>query len=140
MYLYVRTRIVNLPSILNLSMMILEVNLQCVLTRTVKKIKILINLMDMWSVTNTSYKRLCNDKSCTSTRCYKEKNPVKQGSICYDKNCQEAQCVQIRSKRPRSHMLSVTKSSIPVRKQVNYNKCNSDDKNCQSARKYSRKH
>ena len=34
-------------------------------------------------------------------------------------------------------MQSMTMSSILVRKQINYNKCNSDDKNCQSAKKQS---
>ena len=47
---------------------------------------------DRWSVTNTDnvqlpkpavpygYSRLCKDKDCQSTRCYKKRN--------YDKNCQ----------------------------------------------------
>ena len=50
--------------------------------------------INMWSVTNTDnmwvpkpavpneYRRLCSDKGCQSTRCYKKSN--------YDKNCQSA--------------------------------------------------
>ena len=34
------------------------------------------------------YKRLCSDKNCQSTRCFKKKCPVRP--VCDDKNCQSA--------------------------------------------------
>ena len=40
-----------------------------------------------------------------------------------DKNCQEAHSVWMWLKKPISNMWSVTKSSIPLRKQSNQKKC-----------------
>ena len=34
------------------------------------------------------YKRLCSDKNCQSTRCFKKKCPVRP--VCDDKSCQSA--------------------------------------------------
>ena len=46
--------------------------------------------MDIWSKEpQSSFKKksvpLCSDKNCQSTGCYKKKNPVKLGSMCFDK-------------------------------------------------------
>ena len=81
---------------------------------------------------------LCKDKNYQSTRCYRKKSPVRR-MYGYDKNCQEIPNVQMRPKKPISNIQSVTKSSIPIRKQVNHKKCLCHGKNCQSARKYSKK-
>ena len=44
--------------------------------------------MDMQSVEPATYKNLCGDKNCQSTRCYKKKSLVTP--VCNDKNCQSA--------------------------------------------------
>ena len=44
--------------------------------------------MDMWSVTNTKYKRAWSDKNCQE-RWNKKKNPMKQmKSMCFVRKCQ----------------------------------------------------
>ena len=70
--------------------------------------------MNMQLVTNTHYKRLCNDKNCQSTRCYKIKSPVKQRSVCSDNNCQEITNVHMQPgklAKELSKMQLVTRSS-----------------------------
>ena len=67
------------------------------------------------------YTRLCNNKSCQSTRCCKKSEYTK-----CDKNCQSTQYMWL--KKPTSNMWSVTKSSSmslskPTRKQVIYKNC-----------------
>ena len=42
--------------------------------------------MDMQSVGPATYKKMCSDKNCQSTRCYKKNSPVRQ--VCNDKNHQ----------------------------------------------------
>ena len=98
--------------------------------------------MHMWSKEHTmqsSFRKkhlpLCKDKNCQSTRCYRKKNPVRP-MYDNDKNCQEILNVQMRPKKPISHMLSVTKTSVtqlpkPAMEQSIY-KLNQDIKNCQS--------
>ena len=93
-------------------------------------------LMDIWSkepAVQSSFKKkhvpLCSDKNCQSTRCYKKSEYTK-----CDKNCQYIQ--YICPKKPISNMQSVTKSSIPARKQPNHKICNSVCKNCQSTKQH----
>ena len=94
--------------------------------------------VDMWPVKlemdmqlpKPAITRLCSDKNRQSSRYFKNKSPVRP-MYGHDKNCQS-----MWPKKPRNHMLSVTKPS--VMEQSTY-KFNQDNKNCQSARKYSRK-
>ena len=72
---------------------------------------------------------LCKDKNCQSSRCYRKKSPVRP-MYGNDKNCQEIPNVQIRLKKPISNIWSVTKSSIPLRKQGNHKMCLCNGKNC----------
>ena len=131
-------------------MMNRSINLQCVLTRTVKKLKVLIcgQRSQQWICSqgnqqyNLNLKKkqipLCSDKNCQSTICYRKKSPVRP-MYANDKNCQETQCVQMQPEKSRSNMQSVTKLSvmrlpIPARKQSNHKKCKftkclCDDKN-----------
>ena len=83
------------------------------------------------SVELTSYKKMCSDKNCQSTRCYKKKSSVTP-MYGNDKNCQSTQ--NMKPKKSISNMQSVTKSSImwlpkPTRKQDNYKKFSQDEKN-----------
>ena len=77
-YLYMITRSVNLP---------------CVLTRTVKKFNVLIcgHWNQQWicsQLNQPSYKKMCSDKNCQSTKCMQPKEPTSHK--CDDKNCQSA--------------------------------------------------
>ena len=88
------------------------------------------------------YKRLCSDKNCQSTRCYKKKDKVK--SVYSDNNCLEIQNVNMQPKKPINHMWSVTKTSVvqlskPAMEQSMY-KLNQDSKNCQSDRCFKKKY
>ena len=87
--------------------------------------------MDMWSkepAMQSSFKKkhvpLCSDKNCQSN--LNTLSVTWTVNLC-GRRSQEVICGQWPS------------PSIPVRKQVIYKKCNSDDKNCPSARKYSKK-
>ena len=84
------------------------------------------------------YTRLCSDKNCQSTRCYKKKNS--------DKNCQETKSIHMQPLKPEMKNSSHMQLSKPARKQVIHKNCQSirsykkmcpvrpvcDDKNCQS--------
>ena len=80
---------------------------QCVNMQPVKPETSSIMWLPKPAVPN-QYKRLCNDKNCQSTRCYKISEYIK-----YDKNCQSTRCFSFKKK-------------CPVRPVCN-------DKNCQSA-------
>ena len=78
---------------------------------------------------------LCKDKNCQFTRCYRKRSPVRP-MYGNDKNCQEILNVQMRPKKPLSHMQSVTKTSImwlpkPAMEISTY-KLNQESENCQS--------
>ena len=82
------------------------------------------------------YTRLCSDKDCQFTRCYKKKDQVK--SVCSGNNCLEIQNINMQPKKPISHMRSVTKTSFmylskPAIEQSTH-KLNQDSKSCQSDR------
>ena len=101
---------VNLPSF---------TRVQCVLTRTVKKLKVLIcgqwsQQWDMWSrepAIQPSFKKkhipFCSDKSCQSIKYYRKTSPVRP-KCGNDKNCQSTMW----PKKPINNVQSVTKSSI----------------------------
>ena len=62
----------------------------------------------MWSATSSSNMKLIEQSSS------KEKNPVKQGSMCSDRNCQENQNIPMQPVKPATktnHIQSVTRSS-----------------------------
>ena len=69
--------------------------------------------MDMWSVEPATYKKMCSDKNCQSTRCYKKKGPMRL--VCDDKNWQYTKTMYyrkclVKSARTQStHMWSVPK-------------------------------
>ena len=117
-----------------------KVNKNCQ-TTNMQPVKPKMDMQSKEPTMQSSFKKkhvpLCKDKTCQSTRCYRKKSPVRP-MYGNGKNCQEIKNVQIRPKKPISNMQSVTKSSIPIGKQVNHKKCLSNDKNCQSARKYSK--
>ena len=84
------------------------------------------------------YTRLCNDKNCQSTRCYKNKNPMKQVKSVYnDKNCQAIHCVYIQTAMKSNDMQSVTKSSIMLLPKPAMEQSDPEDKNCQATRCFS---
>ena len=99
------------------------------------------NLQSVEPAIQSSYKKLCSDKNCPSTRCYKKMNQVCGD----DKNCQSTQYMQ--PVKSASQMQSMTRPMQSVRrpkmlqsssKEHSYEEghlgpvCN--DKNCQSAK------
>ena len=79
-----------------------------------------------------------DDKNCLSTKYYKSK-------LCSDKKCQEISNVQMRPKKPRSHMWSVTNKidmwlKKPAIKSSNKKLIGlASDKNCQASICYIKK-
>ena len=120
--------------------------IQCGLTRAVKKLKVFISgpvkspmyLQSREPAMQSSFKKkhvtLCSNKNCQSTRCYKKKGPVKQGSVCSDKNWQETKFIHMWPLKPemkeKSSYMQLLK---PAMKRATY-MFNQDDKSCQSAK------
>ena len=81
-------------------------------------------------------KYIYEDKNCQDTMCeYYDSKSQSAMKKCSDKNCQENENIEMRPKKPRSHMKSVTKKTdVWLPKPAIRRLCN--DKNCQSIRCY----
>ena len=63
------------------------------------------------------YTRLCSDKNCQSTRCYKKKSPVRP--VCDDNNCQSANNMCFMTRRSESERTNFFMWSVPEKLIVN---------------------